>query len=134
MELVMHAKGLRLTATMYARIERRVRFAFDRFADRLVRVGVRFTDVNGPRGGEDKVCTVAVTVRGLPTVRVSQRSADMRAALDLAVQRAARCVAKAVARERETLVELLALVAHPSWAPVRRRAVGRPQRRRRRAA
>lgn len=131
MELVVHSRGLRLTTTMRERVERRVHFAFDRFADRLARIGVRFTDLNGPRGGEDKACTIAVTIRGLSVVHVSERCSDLRAALDVAVHRAARSVGRAIAREREALVDLLCAGSEPNWMAVESRSIRSSMRRRR---
>src|SRR3954447_23488504 len=43
-------------------IERRLQFALGRFAARIHRLTVRLTDVNGPRGGLDKRCRIAVAL------------------------------------------------------------------------
>jgi ribosomal subunit interface protein len=110
MNVRIRTRGLRLGKNLRSHVERRAFFALDRFEDRIERVDVRLEDANGPRGGEDKLCRVEVRLRGAPVpVRVSDRSADAASAFDRAVHRAGRAVAKAVDRERQTLLELLAL-------------------------
>lgn len=46
-------------------IERRVRLALDRLAHRVRKVSVSLTDVNGPRGGIDQQCVLAITPLGV---------------------------------------------------------------------
>ena len=45
--------------------QQRLRFALGRFADRVRSLTVRLSDINGPRGGRDKRCTIAVRLAGL---------------------------------------------------------------------
>jgi len=42
---------------------RRIRFALGRLAARIDNVDVCVSDENGPRGGEDKLCTIRVNLR-----------------------------------------------------------------------
>ena len=60
--MIWHLKehGVRRPATLPDHIERRLRFALDRFGDRIARVFVFLHDRNGPRGGIDKICRVLV--------------------------------------------------------------------------
>ncbi len=43
----------------------RVVAAVGRFENRVERIAVRFTDANGPRGGEDKVCRLEIHAAGV---------------------------------------------------------------------
>jgi putative sigma-54 modulation protein len=48
------SRGVVLTDSMRAAMQRKLDFALDRFGDRLERVEVTIEDLNGPRGGVDK--------------------------------------------------------------------------------
>lgn len=69
---------------------RRVRFVMRRLTWLVPRATVQFTDVNGPRGGVDKRCQVALRTDGRGTVVVTAMARDWRTALDNALARAAR--------------------------------------------
>lgn len=58
MKLELRSKGVRLTKKLENHIRRRVRFALDRFGDRVRVVRVWLTDVNGPKGGADIQCQI----------------------------------------------------------------------------
>jgi ribosome hibernation promoting factor len=100
-------RGFSLTPGLRAYVERRLEFALDRYQDRIARVRVVVGDVNGPKGGEDKSCRVEVRIRGGGTVRGTAVDGDGYAAIGGAVHRAARGVARALQRERTTMLELL---------------------------
>ena len=70
--------------------ERRARFAFRRLHWLASRARIHLADVNGPRGGVNKQCSVSVEVPGAPPLVVSSLSRDWRTALDTALHRATR--------------------------------------------
>lgn len=70
--------------------ERRVRFVLRRLGWLVPRAEVQMSDVNGPRGGIDKRCQVALKAEGADAVVVSSVAGDWRTALDNALARAAR--------------------------------------------
>lgn len=75
-------------------VERRVRFVLRRSSWRLPRAEVIFSDVNGPRGGIDKRCQVVLSTDGHGPVVVSSVAGDWRAALDDALSRISRYLAR----------------------------------------
>ena len=72
-----------------------------KFARDIERVTVRVEDVNGPKGGVDKVCKVKAVLNSLPTVIVEQRDPDVYAAVDGALDRLERAVRKALERRKQ---------------------------------
>jgi hypothetical protein len=68
----------------------RVRFVMRRLTWLVPRATVRFSDVNGPRGGVDKRCQVALRTDGRGTVVVTSMARDWRTSLDGALSRASR--------------------------------------------
>ncbi len=101
MRIDIQGLGFPLTAPLLEHTERRLRFALTRIGDRIKRVVVRLRDTNGPRGGEDKHCTILVVLVGAPSVVIEDAGADLYTVVDRAAERAGRNVAKRVDRRRE---------------------------------
>ncbi len=100
MQLDIRGRGFPLTEALRAHCERRLSFALARFGPRLGRVGVRLSDVNGPRGGVDKRCQVKLPLAKGRTLTVQSSDADLYAAIDRAADRAAQAVSRELERER----------------------------------
>jgi CBS domain-containing protein len=71
------------------------KFAFD-----IERASVRVEDVNGPRGGVDKLCRIKIVLSGLPSVVAEDQDHDLKTAIDGALARAERAVRRAVERRK----------------------------------
>jgi putative sigma-54 modulation protein len=99
MRLTVRALGFSLTPAMRDRAIRRVQTALGRFASRLGRIHVRLSDVNGPRGGNDKRCHVHMVVPGGREISVHELHTDLYAAIDLAMARAAESMSRALGRK-----------------------------------
>ena len=84
-------------------------YATDHVAGRLAKharniqsVVVRFDDVNGNKGGTDKVCEVEVTLRRSNPIVVTELDGDLRAAMSRAADRIEQAVARALGWRRDT--------------------------------
>lgn len=107
MVIDIRTRGFTLTPGLRSHVERRIALALDRYQDRIARIRVVLGDVNGPRGGLDKTCKLALGLRRDRTVRVSATSGDLYAAIDTAAHRAGRALTRTLKRERTTTLELL---------------------------
>ena len=73
------------TQEVAQRIETQVRQRLDRFADRLTRIEVHVSDVNGRKhGGDDKHCMIEARPRGGRPIGVTGKAADVDAAARIA--------------------------------------------------
>lgn len=101
MRLIIRTNGVIADGAM-AVAEQRLLFALGRFATRVRSLTVRLSDVNGPRGGRDTRCAIAVRLAG-PKRLIIVEDVDVEplAAIARAADRAARAVARAVRVETE---------------------------------
>lgn len=77
--------------------ERRLEYALGRFAPRVRSLSVRLTDTNGPRGGLDKRCLIAVRLmRPRRLIVIEDVDTDAAVVISRAAERAARAVSRAV--------------------------------------
>lgn len=100
MMIATNTHGFQLTDALREHVERRLRFAFDRGGQRIRRILVRLSDVNGPRGGKDKRCQLKLSLEQSPEVIIEETQSDLYAAVDRAARRAAVSVARRFSRKR----------------------------------
>jgi hypothetical protein len=97
MQLSIRSHAVTLDPELRERAGRRAATALSRFAPRLGRVTLTVADVNGPRGGDDKLCRLRVAVVGRREVVIDARHATLGAAIDVACERAAQAVGRELA-------------------------------------
>ena len=100
MQLKMQVRNTGATNNLRSYVERRLGFALDRFEQRIRRVSICLADLNGPRGGVDKVCRIQAQVSLAGTLTVEERSADIYRAVDGAAHRLQKSVRRTLRRRR----------------------------------
>ena len=98
MNLILKTRSVEVPESLAQDIERRVRLVLGRFGRKIAHVTVRFADVNGTRGGVDKLCRVEARVWGRLPLAAEGVSDDLRTAAVSAVDRIGRVVERAVGR------------------------------------
>ncbi len=83
-----------------ANLAARVGRVFSRLASGISNLHVTLKDINGPRGGRDKVCVLRAELAGGGQVVVIDRSSKMRRAIVSCLRRGRSLVAKEVKRRR----------------------------------
>ena len=101
MKTNIQAQGFALTESIRAYTELRLVYAVS-FASQIIRrVTVRLSDINGPRGGNDKKCQLVFTLQGLPDIVIQDTESNLYVAIDRAVDRASRAVARVIDRQHD---------------------------------
>jgi len=100
MQCHIHAGDFSLTDALRRHVERRLYFGLARFQPLVRKIEVHLSDVNGPRGGQDKRCQVRVRLAAQGDVVVEDTEADLYHAVDRALSRSARTVARRIGRAR----------------------------------
>ena len=100
MRIEIQTQNFSLTDALRSHVQRRLRLTLTRFGEHVQRIVVRLSDINGPRGGEDKRCHVQIILKQLPDVVVEDVEADLYVAIDRASDRASRTVERRLSRSR----------------------------------
>lgn len=101
MQYEIRTQGFDLTDGLRAHIQRRWQFALDWARHETGRALLRLSDINGPRGGNDKCCQIRIGLRRMRDVVVVDTAADLYVAIDRAIDRAARTLQRRLSRQRE---------------------------------
>lgn len=101
MQLDIQSQGFSLTEGLRDYVIKRLAYALNHGDTAITRVIVRLSDVNGPRGGDDKRCLVEVRLRAASSVVIEDIEADLYLAIDRAAERAGRTLSRRLARQRE---------------------------------
>jgi ribosome-associated translation inhibitor RaiA len=99
MKISVRTRDIRWTEELQSHVERTISFALDRYAQRIDRISLYVADLNGPRGGVDKLCQITADVKGTRPVAILERGYD----LATMVNRAARRLRYHVGRNIERL-------------------------------
>lgn len=100
MKIVVRARQVELSAAQRDQMIRRAQFALSRLSLEIRDVEIVVTDVNGPRGGDDKRCQVRIRGPRLRPIVVEQTGADAVATVSDAVERAGRATLRTLERRR----------------------------------
>ncbi len=112
MQVNIQAKPFTLTDGLRSHAERRIRSTLTCYGEHIQRVNMHLSDINGPRGGEDKCCHLQVVLAGLADVIVEDIEADLYVAIDRATDRAGRTVGRKLDRQQTLLRQTPVLVEH----------------------
>lgn len=101
MQINIQAENFPLTSALRGHVERRLGFALSTRDEHIQSVNVRLSDINGPRGGDDKRCRIMVVLPHLPDVVIEDTMSNLYSAIDRAADRAGRTVGRRIARQRD---------------------------------
>lgn len=101
MELHIQTRKVNLDDATRDLIQRRINFALDQFDGWVSHVDLTLEDVNGPRGGIDKVCRILVSLRGGKFVKIEDQDADLVSAINRAADRLSQVVARELEKKKQ---------------------------------
>ena len=96
MRITIRATHVQSSDTVREYISTRLRESLAHVEERVGTLQVRLEDVNGPRGGVDKVCLIVANCGKLGTVQAESKSKNLRTAIDAAITKAKAAVTHAV--------------------------------------
>lgn len=100
MNINIQARGFDLTEGIREHTRKRLQFALG-WANHEVRsITVYLSDVNGPRGGNDKRCRIQIPIAGSRDVVIEDAEDDLYVAINRAAERTERTMARRLERLR----------------------------------
>ena len=96
MQIHVRVRGLAASSDLHRHAVGRVEQELRRVAHEITHVVVRITDLNGPKGGLDKRCSIVVQGPRVRALSIGQLSADAFAAVHLAAERLARALRREI--------------------------------------
>ena len=101
MKIQVRSVNVEIDEKTSADVQRVFQTSFDRFEHRILRIGVRLIDQNGPRGGEDIACRVEVRLRPRGRLFIEATDADLAGAVNRAADKAATAASRMLERNRD---------------------------------
>jgi ribosome-associated translation inhibitor RaiA len=87
MEPTIRTRDVELTEALREQITRRLEFALDTFEHHVEDTFVYLMDLNGPKGGVDKLCQINIRARPIGELAVRETGTTVQAALNRAARR-----------------------------------------------
>lgn len=87
MEIAVRVRNIEWNDDLEERVHRSIGFATDRHQSRIAKVSVYLADLNGPRGGVDKLCQITADLKGSGPVMILEKGDDLLAAVNRAARR-----------------------------------------------
>lgn len=100
MQLELQSRDERLPMRAKRAIDRYVRTAMQRFGAQIAAVRIRLMDINGPRGGRDKLCHVVVVLNNGGLLSAKVQGEGYEAAAHRAATRVRRQIAHLAEKRR----------------------------------
>ena len=101
MQVDIQSLGFSLTPALSAYARKRIDYKLGFASIRISRLVVRFSDINGSRGGNDKCCLIELRVKGASDIVIEDVEEDLYVAIDRAIERAKRALVRRLGVERK---------------------------------
>ena len=82
-------------------INNRISSAFDRAEDNIESTLLTVSDINGPKGGIDKECTIIIKAAGIKRIVISEQQSKLLVAIDRCIARANQSLMKQLQRRKK---------------------------------
>jgi putative sigma-54 modulation protein len=91
-------RDIEWTDELREKVERRVAFALDRYGAQVSHVSLYIADLNGPKGGVDKLCQVTATLRRAKPVLILEKDSEILPTINRALDRLGHSIGRSTQR------------------------------------
>lgn len=92
MHINIQSRHFSLTPALNEHVQSKIRLTLGRFEHKIMRIDVNLSDVNGPKGGEDKCCKIIVKPNNSAAIVVADTAIDMYDAINSCSKRVKRTI------------------------------------------
>ena len=101
MKVIIRGVHLTLNDDLKAYVEKRLARVIERFADdEAAELEVMLKDINGPKGGVDKECSVTLRMPGSAGIHITETTEDIYQSIDLAEDRLVKAARREIDKKR----------------------------------
>lgn len=100
MNIDLQARDFQLTDSIESQIRQKLKIVLNRFGHKIRKARVVLSDINGPKGGKDKRCTIKIEMHNLKTIVVDEVTTNMHESISRCSQRAKRTIDKVLNKNR----------------------------------
>eukprot|EP01025_Chloroclados_australasicus_P055295 TRINITY_DN6658_c1_g1_i4.p1 TRINITY_DN6658_c1_g1~~TRINITY_DN6658_c1_g1_i4.p1 ORF type:complete len:280 (+),score=14.21 TRINITY_DN6658_c1_g1_i4:36-875(+) len=94
MQVKIQTRGFNLSPALNDYTDTKVRLTLGLYREKIKRVDVFLSDVNGPKGGEDMMCKIVIKANGCHSIIVQDIAEDMYDAINICAHRIKRAVGR----------------------------------------
>jgi putative sigma-54 modulation protein len=98
MNINLQARDFYLTDSLESQIRQKMKIILNRFDHKIRMTRVVLSDINGPKGGKDKRCTIKIEVHNFKTIVVDEVTENMYESISRCSQRAKRAIDKLLSK------------------------------------
>jgi putative sigma-54 modulation protein len=100
MTISIRVRNIEWTGELREKVERSVAFALDRYDAQVSQVSVYLADLNGPKGGVDKLCQITATLRRGKPVMILEQGSEIMPTINRALGRLGHSIGRSIQRSK----------------------------------
>ena len=105
MMISIRVRGIEWTDELREGVERSAAFALDRYDSQVSQVSVYLADLNGPKGGVDKLCQITATLKRGNPVLILEKGSEILPTVNRALGRVAHSIGRKIQRGKRPVAE-----------------------------
>ncbi|MFT5598312.1 MAG: putative sigma-54 modulation protein [Urechidicola sp.] len=109
MNIQVNFRNIKKSNAAIIHISDRISLAFARTQDAIQSVSIIVSDVNGPKGGIDKLCRILIKSSLLPDIVITENQAHISTAIDRCIARARQSLSRKLKRNKQPLQQRMKL-------------------------
>jgi putative sigma-54 modulation protein len=109
MNIQVNFRNIKKSNAAIIHISDRISLAFARTQDAIQSVSIIVSDVNGPKGGIDKLCRILIKSSLLPDIVITENQAHISTAIDRCITRARQSLSRKLKRNKQPLQQRMKL-------------------------
>ena len=109
MNIQVNFRNIKKGSTAIKQVRERLSLAFARTQDAIQSVSIIISDVNGPKGGVDKLCRILIKSDHLPDIVITESQSNIGSAINRCISRARQSLSRNLKRNKQSLQQRMKL-------------------------